>query len=235
VVHKGGEHEINVSHPVTCDRCHGYGTHDGRQPRLCPECNGSGRKVAVSKESRQGQTVQVQRITICPVCHGKGTQVDKPCSACGGYGKIEKQETLKVKIPPGIEDGMVLRVKGHGLPAEQPGLPSGDLHASVYAQADPRFQRRGADLWRSETIDAMDAILGREIDVPTLGGKVKVKIPPGTQPDEILRLKGKGLRRYNSTAVGDLNLRIVIHIPQDLDDESRQKLTDIRNRLKRGA
>ena len=97
---------------------------------------------------------------------------------------MEKQETIKISIPPGIEDGMLLRIPGHGMPGDAPGVPPGDLHVAVYTKPDNRFQRMGADLWRSEIIDVADAVLGATVKVPTLGSRVKVNIPAGTQPDE---------------------------------------------------
>ena len=229
-INAGGKEEIHVSHPVTCETCHGYGTADGKPPALCAACNGSGRKVHSRDEQRGEQQVRFQQITICPVCHGKGTQISSVCPTCSGYGKVEKQESLKISIPAGIEDGMVLRVPGHGLPAERPETPPGDLHVSVYARRDPRFERRGADLWRSETIEAEDAALGTEIHVPTLEGRLKVKIPAGTQPDEILRLRGKGLPRFRNTGQGDLNLRIMIHIPEELSEEEKRLYEDLRKK-----
>lgn len=228
LIHTGGQHEISVSHPATCDACHGYGTSDGKAPSLCKVCNGSGRQIVSHDEKRGDQNIRFQQINICPACHGKGTQIETPCRICGGYGKIEKQETLKITIPAGIEEGTVLRVPEHGLPADMPELPAGDLHVFVFSKPDPRFQRRGADLWRSEPVDVLDAILGKELEVLTPDGKVKVKIPAGTQPDEILRLKGKGLKRFNTEGNGDLNLRIVIHIPEHLDSETRKQFEDIR-------
>lgn len=228
IINTGGKHEITVSHPVVCDSCHGYGTEDGKSPPLCKVCNGSGRQVSSHDEQRGEQAVRFQQVTICPACHGKGTQIEKPCSVCGGYGKIEKQETLIITIPRGIEDGTVLRVAGHGLPSDKPELPPGDLHVTVFSQPDARFQRRGADLWRSETIEAIDAMLGTEIETPTLDGMIKVKIPAGTQPDEILRIKGKGLPRFNNSGVGNINLRIIVHIPQELSDEQRELLEQLK-------
>lgn len=219
VIFHGGKQEIHVSHPMSCDVCHGYGTQDGKPAPLCQSCKGSGRKVQARDENKAGQQVRFQQITICPDCHGKGVQIKTPCLACSGYGKVEKEETLKIAIPPGINDGMVLRIAGHGLPAEQPGLPAGDLHVSVFSQPDPRFQRQGADLWRSETIDVIDAVLGTEIQVPTMDGQVKVKIPAGSQADEILRLKGKGLPYFQKNTYGDFNLRIKVHVPEKLTDE----------------
>lgn len=232
-IYHGGQEEIRVTHPATCQACHGYGTADGKPAPICPVCQGSGRKIT-SRGDRQGDhQIRFQQVTVCPVCQGKGTQIKRPCLVCSGFGKVEKEETLKVTIPRGIEEGTVLRVAGHGLPADRPGSPPGDLDVSVHAQRDPRFQRRGADLWRSEKIEAADAALGTNIQVPTLDGKVNVKIPPGTQPDEILRLKGKGLPHFRDSGYGDLNLRIVIHVPEGLGQEERglyERLRALRQR-----
>lgn len=227
-INTGGQEEIRVSHPVTCSRCHGYGTANGKAPLLCQPCNGSGRKIEAHDESRDGQQVRFQQISICPVCHGRGTQIESACPDCGGYGKTEKQETLKITIPKGIEEGMILRIPGHGLPADKPGLPPGDLLVSVHSRPDPRFQRHGADLWLSETIDVVDAVLGTKIQIPAIDQKVIVKVPAGTQHDEVMRVKGKGLSRYNRPGHGDLNLRILIHIPDKLGKDEQKLFEQIR-------
>jgi molecular chaperone DnaJ len=163
-----------------------------------------------------------QQITVCPACHGKGSFIDHPCKQCHGSGQIEKEESLKVKIPRGAEEGMALRIAGHGLPADKPGLPPGDLYVIVRTAPDKRFQRLGADLWRTETISVADAVLGTEIQVPTLKNSITVKVPPGTQHDEVLRLRGKGLPYFEGSTMGDLKLRIHIEVPADISDEERQ-------------
>lgn len=235
LINSGGQYEIQVSHPVACDICHGYGTAHGKPPPLCSLCHGSGRKIESRTEQRGSENVRFQQVSICPLCHGKGTQIEAPCLACAGYGKVEKAEKLMITIPQGIEDGMVLRVAGHGLPADKPELPPGDLYVSVYAAPDDRFQRRHADLWRAETIDAVDAVLGTQIQVPTLDGLIKVKIPPGTQPDDSLRIKGKGLPHYEQTGRGDLILRIMVHIPEKLEHEQEQLYKQIRQAGKKST
>lgn len=229
LIDQGGKQKVRISHPASCSDCNGYGTRSARPPSLCPACQGSGRKVDVRQEQRHAQQVKIQQITICPVCHGRGTEIGEPCRACGGYGQVEKEETIKITIPPGIEDGMLLRVPKRGLPGDAPGVPPGDLHVVVYTKQDGRFQRMGSDLWRSETIDVAGAVLGTTIKVPTLGSRVKVNIPAGTQPDEVLRLKGKGLPRYGGSGRGDLNLRIQIHIPKKISAAER----DLYEKLKR--
>jgi len=163
-----------------------------------------------------------QQITICPVCHGKGSIIEKPCERCHGSGQVEKEESLKVKIPRGAEEGMALRIAGHGLPASSPGLPPGDLFVIIRTAPDARFQRLGADLWRTETISVVDAVLGTKIEVPTLKNSVTVTVPPGIQQDEVLRMRGKGLPYYEGPSRGDLKLRIQIEIPTHLSAEERR-------------
>jgi len=221
-INTGGKQEIRISHPVSCNTCHGFGTADGKSPALCTACNGSGRKVETRGENRGGQQVSFQQVTICPMCQGKGTQIDKPCHTCSGYGKIEKQEKLKISIPKGIDDGTVLRIAGHGLPADDPTMPPGDLYVSVLTQPDARFQRRGADLWRTLKISVTDAVLGTQVETPTLGKKLRVTIPMGTQPDEILQIRGKGLARYNESGCGDIKLRIAVEIPKNLSEKEKE-------------
>jgi molecular chaperone DnaJ len=223
MVNDGGKQDVRVSHhPVDCSTCHGYGSKSGTQPSLCKSCNGTGRIVSDRSEIKGEQQVKVQYVNICPLCHGKGTEKTDPCPTCSGYGQIEKEETIKVIIPPGIEDGVVLRVAGHGLPGDQFDIPPGDLYVVVSTRADRRFQRRGPDLWRIETIAVADAVLGTTLSVPGLDGSLEMQVPPGTQPDDILRVRGKGLPRFRGSGRGDLNIRIQVHIPEKLSKkESR--------------
>jgi molecular chaperone DnaJ len=171
--------------------------------------------------NRKGN-MQFQQVLTCPVCQGQGVLIGDPCSQCGGSGQVDKEESLKITIPAGIEDGSVLRVAGHGLPAEAAGMLPGDLYVEVYTRSDARFQRHGADLWRTERLGVPEAVLGSKLRVPTMEGKVDVTIPPGMQPDEMLRLRGKGLPRYRGEGYGDLILRIEVVIPEQLSDEERE-------------
>jgi molecular chaperone DnaJ len=210
-VNNGGETTVHVNRPSTCPTCHGTGAKPGTQARRCDLCGGSGRKV-ISNQPRGGVTMQ--QITICPECHGRGTIIDQYCPECDGRGQIEQAKKLKVKIPVGVEEGTWLRIEGHGLPSPEPGGQPGDLYAVIHTIPDSRFERREHDLWRTETLEVADAVLGTHIKVPTLDGTVDVKVPHGMQPGEILRLRGKGLSRFGGNAKGDLNLRINIHIPE---------------------
>ena len=222
LINDGGKQTVRISHPTTCSYCHGYGTKAGKAPPACPACKGSGKQVTTHKEKRGSQDVQFQQITICPVCHGRGTTIDEPCKHCGGYGQIEKEEKIKINIPAGIDEGALLRIAGHGLPGTEPGIPQGDLYVSVYSQPDAQFQRQGADLWYTVNLDVADAVLGTEIKVPTLTKSLKVKIPAGIQPDEVLRLRNEGLPRYKNNGRGDLKLRIQVLIPEKLTKKQRE-------------
>lgn len=229
LINTGGKKTVRISHPVTCSKCHGFGTRSGKAAPACSACNGTGKIIKNHQEKSNEQNVQIQQITVCPLCHGKGTTIDDPCKHCGGYGQIEKEEKIKIHIPAGIEEGAMLRVPGHGLPADKPGIPEGDLYVSVYSEPDLRFQRQGANLWHSINLDVTDAVLGTEINVPTLSKNLKVKIPPGTQPDEVLRLRNEGLPHYKGEGRGDIRLRIEVTIPEQLTDKQRELYKKLRD------
>ncbi len=214
----GGEEQVRIAHLMACPTCHGSGAKPGTQPRTCEACKGTGRQVKTGRE----RGVAFQRITTCPVCGGAGSFIDHPCSACRGSGRVDRPETLTVRIPVGVEEGMVLRVPGHGLPSTEKGGSPGDLLVVVYGAPDSRFQRDGIDLWRVEDVPLTDAVLGAQREVPTLEGHAAVSVPPGTQPDSVLRLREKGLPRFGGGQRGDLLLRIRVVVPEKLTAEERR-------------
>jgi molecular chaperone DnaJ len=214
----GGEEQVRVRRPVTCAACGGSGAKAGTSPKTCSACKGSGRHVT----SRREGGVFLQQVTVCSSCNGRGNVIEKPCPECKGEGQAERDETLTVKVPVGVEDGMALRVPGRGLPSPDGRAAPGDLYIVVNTSADPRFERHGADLWHAETIQIADAVLGTKIEVPTIEGHAAVTIPPGTQPGAILRLRSKGLPQFGGGRRGDLYLRIDIEIPERLSAEERQ-------------
>jgi molecular chaperone DnaJ len=216
-VFNGGEEPVHVGRPATCQACQGSGAKAGTAPRTCTTCGGSGQLV----RSQRKEGVSLQQITTCPACAGRGVIIDTPCAECGGKGQTLREEVLTVRIPVGVEDGTALRVPGHGLPADKPGLPPGDLYVVVHTADDPRFERQGRDLYRVETVDVVDAVLGARIDIPTLDGRVSVQVPAGTQPDSMLRLRGKGLPRFGGGGRGDLYVRLQVHVPERLSDRQR--------------
>lgn len=218
-VASGGEETVRYGRFAPCPRCHGHGTADGKPPKPCPACKGSGQQVS----SRQEGNVAVRQISTCPACRGSGKLIEHPCGECGGRGEVEKTESLSVTIPVGVEDGVALRVPARGMASMEPGGVPGDLYVVVRTRPDPRFQRDGANLWRQEALSIPDAVLGTRLEVPTLGGKnAKVNVPAGTQPDTVLRLKGKGLPRMNGKGEGDMFLQIRVDIPEKIGHEERE-------------
>lgn len=220
-VNTGGDETVHFTRPLSCPTCHGSRVKPGTEPRKCEACNGSGKQVTTRQETRKKGTISFQQISICPVCHGQGIFIDHPCETCSGRGEIEKDDNLNVMIPAGIDEGMALRIPAHGLPSSDPGGKPGDLYVMVRSERDPRFERIGADLWRMETVEITDAVLGAKLKIPTLEGSVEVTVPAGTQPDEVLRLKGKGLPVFGARMHGDINIRIQIHIPERLSAEEK--------------
>lgn len=222
----GGEETVRFQRSAPCDSCNGSGAEAGTQPKRCETCGGSGKQVL---RSDQQKGVFFQQIATCADCHGRGTVIENPCQRCQGLGKLDKEESLTVNIPKGAEEGMMLRVPGHGLAGAQPGIPPGDLYVVIGSQPDARFQRQGADLWRVQTVDLIDAVLGATFRVPTLDGEVEVTLPAGTQSDEILRLRNKGLPFQESDRKGDLNVKIRVEIPTHLSATERQLYQQLRN------
>jgi molecular chaperone DnaJ len=224
-VRDGGEETVRVRHPTACTACQGSGAKAGTTPRACADCEGSGRRVR--REQKGGVTFQ--QITTCSACHGRGQFIDSPCPECDGSGRSAREQKLKIKIPVGIDDGMALRVPGHGMPADEAGGVPGDLLVVVVSAPDSRFERRGADLWRGETLSIADAVLGRRLDVPTLDGDVKLKVAAGTQPESVLRLRGKGLPRFGGGPRGDLFVRVRVEIPEKLTSKQRALYKELRD------
>lgn len=220
----GGEETVHVGLPATCGDCQGTGAKSGTQPRHCPKCGGTGQLV----RSQRREGVSVRQITTRPECGGRAMLIETPCPQCAGTGKITRDETLTVRIPVGIDEGTALRISGRGLPADRPGLPPGDLFLVVGSAADPRFERYGRDLYRIETVDVVDAVLGTILDVPVLDGRASVSVPAGTQPDSLLRLRGKGLPRVGGGMRGDLYVRLQVHVPEQLSENQRQLFEQLR-------
>ncbi|TAN55447.1 MAG: J domain-containing protein [Betaproteobacteria bacterium] len=214
----GGEAPVRFQRLAACAQCKGSGARAGTEPRACAACKGTGLK----ETTRHEQGIYIRQSSPCPDCGGRGRIIDRACAACGGNGQVRREESLVVKIPPGAEDGLALRVPGKGYAAEQPGAPPGDLLVVVRSAPHERFQREGADLWRVQALDVADAVLGAELRVPTLEGTITVSVPPGTQHDARLRLRGKGLPRFGGRGRGDLYLRLAVALPEKLSSEERK-------------
>jgi len=224
----GGDAKIHFKRLVTCADCGGTGAKKGTAPHACPGCGGTGQKT----RERREHGIFFRQSATCPDCHGRGTVIDHPCPRCRGDGQEQQEESLVVKVPAGADDGLVLRVPGKGYASRQQGEAPGDLLIVVRAAPDERLQRDGADLWHLHEIDIADAVLGGEISVPTLGGSILVRVPPGTQHNAQLRLRGKGLPRYGASGHGDLYVRMALKVPARLSSEERrlwEKLRELRH------
>jgi molecular chaperone DnaJ len=172
--------------------------------------------------------VIVQSVTLCAECGGRGEVIEERCRACEGSGSVERRESLTVNVPVGAEEGMALRVPGHGLPSESPGGEPGDLFVVLRSAPDPRFEREGANLWRREAVSVSEAVLGTKRMVPSLDGTIEVSIPPGAQPGIVLRLAGKGLPHFGGRGRGDLYLRLEVQIPERLSKRQRELYEQLR-------
>jgi molecular chaperone DnaJ len=214
----GGEETVAYNRRVMCEDCRGSGAKSGTEPRSCGECGGSGQKVYTSRQ--QGMTFQ--QVAICPVCKGRGSVIEEFCPACGGKGSIEKRSEIKIKIPAGIEEGTTLRLTGQGSLSPEPGGVPGDLLVAVRTEEDPRFERRGEHLYRVETINIAEAVLGTKLDIPTLTAEVEMKVPAGTQPGTVIRLPNEGLPRFRSGRRGDIYVRVQVEIPKQLSAEEKE-------------
>jgi molecular chaperone DnaJ len=213
----GCEREITVSKPETCEVCHGAGAEAGSQRRTCATCGGRGQVISSRGIFSIAQT--------CPHCQGAGRVVEKPCRTCRGSGRREKSSKIKLRIPAGVDTGARLRSAGNG-EAGRHGGPPGDLYVVLHVRPHDIFQRDGDDLLCEVPISFVQATLGGEIEVPTLNGRAVIKIPAGTQPGTMFRIKGKGVRNVQGYGHGDLHVRINVEVPTRLTGAQREKLQE---------
>ena len=214
----GGEETVAYGRKAACPDCKGSGAKPGTEPKTCSECGGAGQKVYTSRQ--QGMTFQ--QVAICPGCKGKGSIIEEFCPACRGRGEVDEKSEIKIRIPEGIEEGVALRVTGRGNTSPEPGSPPGDLIVIIRTEDDPRFERRGEHLHRTEQIRVSDAVLGTKLDIPTLTGEIEMKVPPGTQPGTVMRIPNEGLPGFRSGRRGDLYVRIQVEIPKKVSHEEKE-------------
>lgn len=214
----GVEKTINLNRREYCDVCGGSGLKPGTSPTVCSYCRGKG-------ETQQTQGFFTFR-SPCPKCGGHGKVIESPCYRCNGQGRVAKRAQVAVQVPPGIEDGVRLRVTGQGEPGEN-GAPRGDLYCDIHVRPHPLFQREGCHLICELPISLTQAALGYELDMPTLkGATAKLRIPRGTQNGDVITLKGEGLPAMQSWGKGDLLVRIVIEIPTRLTARQEELLRE---------
>lgn len=222
---RGTTAEIKVPTLSTCEECDGSGARKGSSPVSCTTCGGIGQV-----RMQQG-FFQVQQ--TCPTCRGRGKMITDPCGKCHGQGRVEKRKTLSVKVPPGVDTGDRIRLSGEG-EAGPEGGPTGDLYVQISVRQHPIFERDGRHLYCEVPITFVDAALGGELEVPTLDGRVKLKIPAETQTGKLFRLRGKGVKPVRGGAIGDLLCRAVVETPVNLSKHQKELLREFQESLGQG-
>ncbi len=223
---KGVEKEISIEKSVPCSECGGRGARNSSDIKTCSACGGTGQVQRVVN-SLFGQTVTY---STCQQCGGEGKVITNPCRSCGGSGLVRKRETIKVKIPAGVEAGMQLTIAGEGHAAKNNGI-NGDLLVVIEEQEHPDFKREGNNLYYTKIVSLPEAILGAEVEIPCLDGPRRIKIDAGTQSGTVTRINGKGLPTVNGYGgTGDLYVKIAVWIPKKLDKEDKAVIESLRDK-----
>lgn len=223
---KGVEKEISIEKSVPCTECGGKGAKNSSDIKTCSACNGTGQVQRVTN-SIFGQTVTY---STCQQCGGEGKVVTNPCRSCGGTGLVRKRETIKVKIPAGVEAGMQLTIQGEGHAAKNNGI-NGDLLVVIEEQEHQDLKREGNNLYYTKVISLPDAILGAEVEVPCLDGPYKIKVDAGTQSGTVVRLRNKGLPTVNGYGgTGDMYVKFAVWIPKKLEREDKAVIESLRGK-----
>lgn len=226
----GGQETVKVRKDRACNPCNGRG---GTSVKTCKACNGQG---AVNNIQRTAFGT-IQSVQECPSCRGTGEKIDDYCSVCRGKGSLSEFQDVVLTIPAGVDNGATLRVKEGGHVGKKGGK-TGDLFVQLTVKADPKFHREGTDIYTDSSISYLDAILGSTIKVDTIDGPFDVRIPPGTQPDQKLRLKGKGVPKLGSTIRGDSFVTVKVNIPSassiSVEEKSLlEQLAEIRKKIRK--
>lgn len=222
----GKDVKIRIPSMVGCHHCGGSGAKPGTKPKECPTCHGAGQV-----RMQQG-FFSIQQ--TCPQCHGSGTIVETPCSHCRGTGRLREEKTLSVKVPAGVDSGDRIRLAGEGETPEHGGTP-GDLYVQVKVEPHPIFTREDNHLYCEVPVSFVTAALGGELEVPTLDGKVKLKVPAGTQTGKMFRMRGKGVRPVRGGPQGDLISRILVETPVNLTDRQKELLREFDESVSAGG
>jgi len=215
----GIDTEVNIPTFQECDMCFGTGAQPGTSTRRCHVCSGTG-MVSISEQTPQGSRIKQ---STCNACLGRGVLIDYPCQQCRGSGQIQRYERILVKVPPGVDNGSCIRVHGKGAPGQKGG-PPGDLYVVLHVREHEIFERHGSEILCETLIDFVQAVFGAEIQVPTLEGPAKMRIPPGTQTGTIFRLRSKGLMDPTRGKRGDQHVKVTIVTPTNLNERQKKLL-----------
>ena len=218
---KGTSVELNITRYENCEECGGSGAKKGTSPETCSNCQGRG-TVNVVKRTMLGM---MQSTTTCPNCGGRGKIIKEKCSKCGGSGQERKSKKISVKIPAGIDHGQTMTLRGEGNRGKNGG-PSGDVYLTILIKPDKLFARKGYDVYYTMPVTFIEATLGAEIEVPTLHGKVKLKVPEGTQNGTSFRLRGEGMEKLRGSGRGDQYVEIIVEVPKKLNSKQKKKLEE---------
>ena len=219
---RGTKKDIQINTLAQCEHCHGSGAEKDSKVETCATCHGTGR-------IRQQRGFFVTEAT-CPHCKVRGKNIEKPCKKCHGDGRVHKKKNLSVTIPAGVDTGNQLRLSGEGAAGEN-GAPAGDLYVVIHVKEHHIFERDGSNLYCEVPISFTMAALGGEIEVPTLDGRVKLKIPEGTQTGKLFRMRGKGITAARSSYAGDLICKIIVETPISLNEEQKELLRKLEESL----
>jgi molecular chaperone DnaJ len=223
---RGTEVRIRVPAMEKCDACQGSGAKAGTSSSVCRTCGGHGQV-----RMQQG-FFSVQQ--TCPKCHGAGKVITDPCPTCHGAGRVQHTKTLSVKVPAGVDEGDQIRLAGEGEAGENGG-PPGDLFVQIRLKPHPLFKREQDDLYCEMPVSFTTAVLGGELEVPTLDGRASIKVPPGTQSEKLFRLRGKGVRNVRSGQTGDLYCRISVETPVNLTARQKELLQEFERSVREGG
>lgn len=218
----GGEKEINISRTEICSHCHGTASKPGSKPSRCPTCNGTGQV----RQVQQSIFGRFTNITTCGKCHGEGRIITEPCPQCHGTGREKYQRKIKVQVPPGVDSGSQIRLPGEGEAGVRGGSP-GDLYVVIKVESHESFIREGDNVIYELPVNFAQAALGAEIEVPTLYGPAKLKVPAGSQTGHVFRLRGKGFSHLQGRGIGDQMVVLVVFTPESLDKKQRQLIEEL--------
>ena len=215
----GTEKKIKIKRQEECPTCHGSGAEPGSEAHTCYKCGGSG-QIYIRQQTPFGT---IQQTTVCDKCHGEGEIIDDPCHTCHGSGIQEKERTINIKIPAGVDNGSILPLRGEGNTGARGG-GKGDLFVYISVKEDPIFKREEDDVYLEIPVTFAQAALGAELVVPTVDGKVKLKVPEGTQTGKVFRLKGKGVPNVNGRGRGDQYITVRVEVPRKLNKKQKELL-----------